>query len=409
LNKTIAFDISLFEFKEFIDDQTALMLIKVCSSGDNLHGYPFTKETLKEAAERSLKGKPIVGKFSIWRDDFEGHSPLEVPVGYFIEHQNFQYIDNPDGSCSLFAYAVLWKNYASKEYDIFLRQKEKGDSPTKGVSMEINVGKWSEGWNGDMSKKEIKKFTFKGVTILGDRYTPASPGAQAEMVSFSKEKKKEVEKYFTENSDKINNAQDSQSLLGKYYKEFGLSTENFAEKEGEVMPEPEDGKNVEELEDKKFEEKVSEEPATEVGMEEEPKAPEAPETEEEKEEPEDFKAKYEELMQKYANLETCNATYMAENESLKAYKFQREDNDKIMQIEETIVKYSDVLPKDIIEGYRNRIEGVKLEDVTSFCNEIKASVVDFVGIKQDKNINLMDIPSLHQEPKKEKYWKPKTI
>lgn len=406
MNKVLTFDISLFEFKEFIDDQTALMLVKVCSSGDNLHGFPFTKETMKEAAERSLKGKPIVGRFCTWKDDFAGHDPLEIPVGYIVEHQSFQYIDNEDGSCSLFAYAVLWKNYASKEYDLFVKQKERGQAPIKGVSMEIMVGMWSEGWEGDVSKREIKKFSFKGVTILGDKYTPASPGSQAEMVSFSKTKKKEIEKYFTDNSDKINNIEDSRSLFGKYYGELGLS-KNLAEKEGKLMPETEDGKNVEELETAEVEKDMSIESEINTEAEIEKVETEEEEKREEEIEVEDFKAKYEEMMMKYSELEACNATYMAENTELKEYKFQREDNDKTMKIEETISKYSTVLPKDAIDGYRDRIKDVKFEDVTSFCNEIKASVVDFVGAKPDVVINRMAVINAQELPKKNKFWNTK--
>ena len=392
LDKFYKFDISLFEFKEFIDEETALMLVKVCSSGDNLHGLPFTKETLKEAAERSLRGKPIVGKFSNWAGDFEGHEPSEVPIGYFVEHQQLQYIDNEDGSCSLFAYAVLWKTYASKEYELFVNNAERGKAPIKGVSMEIKVGASEEGWEGDLTKTEIKKFSFKGVTILGDKYTPASPGAQAEMVSFSKTKKRELEKYFTDNSDKINNIKDSRSLFGKFYSELGLSANNTVEKEGKLMPETEDGKNTEELEKEKdmSVEPVAETPEKEFENPEETQKEEKEEDAKE-EEAEDFKAKYEEMMTKYSELETCNATYMAENATLKAYKFEREENDKNFTIEETLSKFSDILPKEVLEEYRNRKPDVKYSEITAFCNEIKARIVDFVDVKKDVNTNRMAI------------------
>ena len=401
LEKFYKFDISLFEFKEFIDEETALMLVKVCSSGDNLHGLPFTKETLKEAAERSLRGKPIVGKFSNWAGDFEGHEPSEVPIGYFVEHQQLQYVDNEDGSCSLFAYAVLWKTYASKEYELFVNNAERGKAPIKGVSMEIKVGASEEGWEGDLTKTEIKKFSFKGVTILGDKYTPASPGAQAEMVSFSKTKKRELEKYFTDNSDKINNIKDSRSLFGKFYSELGLSANNFVEKEGKLMPETEDGKKAEELEKEMSVESEAEvkEEKFEEAEEEKVETPE----EEKKEEPEaeDFKAKYEEMMAKYSELEACNSTYMAENEALKAYRFEREENDKNFTIEETLAKFSELLPKEIIEEYRDRKKDVKYSEITAFCNEIKARIVDFVDVKKDVNVNRMAIVT-HIGEKKQK-------
>jgi len=390
LEKFIKFDISLFEFKEFIDEETALMLVKVCSSGDNLHNLPFTKETMKEAAERSLRGKPIVGKFSKWAGDFEGHELEEVPMGYFVEHQQLQYIDNEDGSCSLFAYAVLWKAYALKEYELFVDKVGSGKSPTKGVSMEIKVGALEEGWMGDLTKTEIKKFSFKGVVIIGDKYTPASPGAQTEMISFSKTKKKELEKYFTDNSDKIKNIKDSRSLFGKYYGELGLS-ENLAEKEGKLMPEPEDGKKAEELETAETEKDMSAETEVKLEAEVETEKVETAGEEKNESEDEDFKAKYEEMSAKVSELEACNATYMAENENLKAYKFEREENDKNFAIEETLSKFSEILPKEIIEEYRDRKKDVKFSEITAFCNEIKARIVDFVDVKKDVNPNRMAI------------------
>jgi hypothetical protein len=418
--KFFSIDISNLEFKEFIDEETALMIVKVCSSGDNAHGFPFTKETMKEAAERSLRGKPIVAKYSSWQGDFEGHHELEVPIGYFIEHQQMQYLDNPDGTCSLFAYAVLWKTYASKEHEIFVQKKESGKAPTKGVSMEIKVNTWGGEWNGDKSKTEIKKFSFMGVTILGDRYSPASPGAQVEMISFSKIKKKEVEKYFTENSDKIKNDKDSRSLLKKCYNELSLSTKNFVEKEGEVMPMPEETK-VESTENFDVDLKVSDpaledevklsaegeeevkaavDPESEEKEEEETKEAE-PESETEEPETEDFKAKYEEMVAKVEELQSCVDVYMSELETLRTYKAEKEESEKIFTIEETISKFSDILPADVIEEYRGRIKDIKYSEVTAFCNEIKARIVDFVDLKSDKNPNRMSV-QIPPKPKKEK-------
>lgn len=411
IDKVAKFDISSFEFKEIIDEMTALMLVKVCTSGDNLHDFPFTDEALKEAAERSLRGKPIVAKFNKWQGDFGTHDPLEVAIGYFVENQQFKYVKNVDNTTSLFAYAVLWKMYASDEYNAFISKKENGEEAVKGVSMEIKINLWGEqgSWNGDYNKKEIKKFSFKGVTIVGDRYNPASPGANTEMVSFVKAKKKEIEKYFTVNADKINNNEDSHSFLEKYYSELGLSTKNFAKKEGEQMPDTE----KEEVFEAKTEDVATEnteaemavevevETKTEDGEKAEESIVEVEKVEEEETESEDFKAKYEEMAVKVAELEACNGVYMAENESLKAYKSEKEESEKTFTIEETILKFAEILPKEVIEEYRNRIKDVAFSETTAFCNEIKARIVDFVDIKKDGAVNRMGIP-LPPTAKKEK-------
>jgi hypothetical protein len=82
---------------------------------------------------------------------------------------------------------------------------------------------------------------------------------------------------------------------------------------------------------------------------------------------------------------------MAENEALKAYRFEREENDKNFTIEETLAKFSDILPKEVIEEYRSRKEEVKYSEITAFCNEIKARIVDFVDVKKNVNPNRMAI------------------
>lgn len=399
------FEISEFEFQKFIDDQTALMLIRVCTSGDNLHGYPFTKETLMEAAERSLRGRPIVAKYDNWEKDFKGHDKLEVPIGYFVEHQTFEYREVENGNVALFAYAVLWKSYAEKEYNVFVAQKDKGIAPIKGVSMEIKTDKWGEkgSWEQDETKLEIQKFTFKGVTILGDSHNPASPGSQAEILSFSKMKKK-IEKYFTVNSDEIDARKENHSYIAKIGKEFGLSTDNFVEKEGEKMSLPEDVKAEEVVpEDTKPAEVENCDKGMESPAEDENQNPEAKVEEDDKEDKEnpdvpaddsgeeDYKAKYETLMAENEELKTSNGTYMSENEELKKYKFEREEGDKNFAIEETLSKVMSILPKDVVEEYRIKAKEVKFSDVVLFCNEIKARVIDFADFNKVENINRMSI------------------
>jgi hypothetical protein len=422
------FEISNFEFQKFINDETALMRVLVCSSGDNLHSYPFTNETLKEAAERSLRGKPIVAKYNNFRDDFEGHSKLEIPIGYFVEHQEFEYQERADGTISLYAFAILWKNYAEKEYNVFVKQKDSGNEPIKGVSMEINANAWGEegSWNGDTNKFEIKKFTFKGVTVLGDTYTPASPGAKAEMVSFTKLKNK-TEKYFTENSDKITQQKDSHSYISKTCKELGLSAKNFVEKEDEEMPLTDEVKDevvnaeaevvntAENFEDTSTSTDVAEkeevvEDAVKCEAEDDEQAEDDkeidnPDGESEKDEDEeDYKFKCGEMAKEIDALKLSNDTYMCEIKELQQYKFERENADKNFAIEEALNKVSKILPKDVIEEYRTKASEVAFEDAVAFCNEIKARVVDFADFKKEEATNRMSILSNNTNPNKKGRW-----
>jgi hypothetical protein len=425
------FSIEEVKFEKLIDDSTALILMKVCSSGDNAHGLPFTKEAMVEAAERSLRGKPIVAKYSQWDGDFGTHDKVQIPLGFFVEPQKFKYVDNEDGTTSLFAYAVMWKTYVPEQYDLFVKKYVGGESATKPVSMEIFVHSKRNGYEGDPKKTEIEKFSFKGVTILGDKYKPASPGAYAEMVVFSNEKRKQIEEYFAVDTDKIIDTEDSRNYLKKYYSELGLSTENFEEKEdkevkskeektkiedqgtfaeGEAVKTEETGSTEEGFEQSKSE--GSSETMTDETAKEEEKQEE--DSEKETEEEADYEKKYADICEKFAQTETqltelksLNETYFAELESLRAYKVQKDNAEKVAKIEETFSKVAHILPKEVIDEYRQRIGEIEFEGVAKFCNEIKARVVDFVELnkeeKKDSDRFAIQSPS-ESETKTAKWW-----
>lgn len=205
MGNLIRFDVSELKLGKLLDDSTALLDIKVCTSGNNAHNLPFTKETMKNAAEKTLRGKPIVAEYSMWRGDIGTHTRPEESnrIGYFVENQDFRYVDNDDGTCSLYAYAILWKDYAPNEYMCIAE----GEQSTKGVSMEIRWNKKRKGFEGNMELEEITDFSFKGVAILGDKYVPASKGANAQMVVFSEKVKETEMKYFSD--IKINNSKEA--------------------------------------------------------------------------------------------------------------------------------------------------------------------------------------------------------
>lgn len=195
-----------------LDESTALLDIKVCTSGNNAHNLPFTKETMRNAAERTLRGKPIVAEYSMWHGDIGTHTKPEESnrIGYFVENQDFRYIDNEDGTSSLYAYAILWKDYAPNEYMCIAE----GSQSQKGVSMEIKWNKKRKGFEGNMDLEEITDFSFKGVAILGDKYVPASKGANAQMIVFSEKVKETEMKYFSD--IKINNSKEAAMDSGKW-------------------------------------------------------------------------------------------------------------------------------------------------------------------------------------------------
>lgn len=206
MNNILNFNVENFKFERLLDEGTALLKIKVCSSGMNAHRLPFTEETLRNAAEKSLRGKPLVGAVQ-WDGDLGGHERPEYSniIGYVVENQDFEYIKNDDGTTGLYCYAILWKIYAPYEYECILN----GENHIKGVSMEI---KWNDkkfGWEDESDIEQITDFVFKAICILGDKHIPASKGANAQMIKFSEKVKETEMKYFESSDIKINNSKES--------------------------------------------------------------------------------------------------------------------------------------------------------------------------------------------------------
>jgi hypothetical protein len=258
--------------------------------------------------------------------------------------------------------------------------------------MEIKPLEWGEegSWEGNFDKKEIKKFRFKGVTLLGDSYTPASAGANAQMISFTKLKNR-TEKYFTDTMVKIDKKTDNHSYIEKNMLDLGLSKTNFAKKEEEEMALNEEN-IIEAKEEATFAETevetVFETKEEEIVKEEEAEV-ETNETENKEEE--NYEVKCQAMEKELADVKACNEVYMSKIKELEEYKFSREDADKNFTIEETIIKVSKLLPKNIIDEYREKAKEIDFSSVTGFCNEIKARVVDFADFAKEETPNKMAV------------------
>ena len=134
--KLLDFDITDVKIERLLDDSTALVRLRIITEGSNKHNLPMTIDVIKEAAERSLRGKPILATYSGWQKDLEGHKRPEdsESIGYIIENQTFEYIDTPTGK-ALFALGLLWKRYAPYQIGSIYN----GENHSKDVSMEISA------------------------------------------------------------------------------------------------------------------------------------------------------------------------------------------------------------------------------------------------------------------------------
>ena len=247
MDKKISFDVDGFSvIDDYSDSQLAIVEIYVCHDGNNLHDMPIDLSVIKKA-KKTLKNKFLVAGFD--GDDFEGHEPDEMIVGFFPESSVMKF-EEKNGKTYLVAQAIMSKVYASWAYDVFLEDS----SNERAVSMEITVLGTEVG---DDGLEHITKFVFNGVTLLGKNHMPACEGANASIIKFSKENALQVySKHFEKSSDKIKkDFVDNMKLAEVLGKE---EQDNMDEKEKEVKATVEEELEVsdetkEEKEEKKLE------------------------------------------------------------------------------------------------------------------------------------------------------------
>lgn len=172
--------------KTFAKESGNLEKVKIIlmHSGENFNKSEISDDAVEEAKE-TISNIPILAY--IKRDDdgeaidFDQHNVitkivqgdngsevrqfyLERPIGVVPETHNYR-IEEIDGMNHVVVDGYVWKTYANEGYDLITESGEKG------VSMEISVE------DGAKDKKsgiyQIKKFSYLGVTVLGDDVTPA--------------------------------------------------------------------------------------------------------------------------------------------------------------------------------------------------------------------------------------------
>lgn len=228
------------------------------------------------------------------------------------------------------------------------------------------------------------------------------------------------------------------SHLLKHYRELGLSTENFEEKEGqaemakikeeeldkekkmsteeasEVKVETENIDKDSEAEDAKKDVEM-ENPKEEVEMgcgsekmeddkkEDEVEEPEDEDKEDEDKEDEDdkkevdYEAKISEYESKIAEMEEEKKVYMSELEELRKYKADREESDKNFAIEEVFSQISEVMPQDKIDELREEAKEVGFEAIDGFKNKIKAMAFEYTSVNKEAVQNRMAIVNIESE------------
>lgn len=356
-------------FERLLDDTTALLRVKVCSSRENAHDLYIEDEALRNSAS-SILGKPIVAKYDRWTRDVKGHEEDEIPIGYVIDNQEPEIIEEESGALSLMVYAILWKEYVPEVFELFVEKSENGDAPIKTVSMEIYL---TDVAVDDENNARILAFRYKGVTLLGDDYTPACELAQAEMVAFAKKAEQAEALFCLEMARKNNNTEEKEDGM-KSKKEEVFEAPVEAEKEAE-MATPEDVTMEappveEEVEEEKMAEEVTEPPKDEAEME--------CKKDMAVEEPVDYQKKFEDLEKEFAELKCAKEELEVKCAEFEAKFAEAAESEKTFAIEQVLMKFEAKLTKEQVADFKERSKTVKPEDTNAFCNEIKAFVADII-------------------------------
>ena len=222
--KTIQFsidDIQSVATEESVE--FAIAKIAVLSTKPNSHKINITKEIL-ERDGKSILGKWVVADFN--GTDTTTHTSQEKIVGIIPSDQELEFVENEDGSVTMFAEAVISKIYATEVYNLFKSHN------FRNVSVEMGTADDEELEDGSI---DISGLCIYGVTILGLSVGGSCPDANMSIVRFSRNDADEyyhnIMKKFDESQshpiDKSKEAVDMGSWDGDKAKDDLLKEKNF--------------------------------------------------------------------------------------------------------------------------------------------------------------------------------------
>ena len=172
--------------EKFVDDDdpefaygTTLFL----STRPNSHGLIISEDVLRKCAD-TIKGKWLVCKVNPYTKDGEGHAIDECISGRIPENQDIRFEYDENGYLLAICDFVISKIYAEDVYNMF-----RYNDNHRSVSVEM-LTTGTELENGEVDNDLITNFCIVGLTVLGKRVNPSSPGANAKLVKFEEKANK---------------------------------------------------------------------------------------------------------------------------------------------------------------------------------------------------------------------------
>ena len=159
----------------------AIARIAVLSTKENSHKINITKEILKR------DGKSVLGKWVI--ADFNGtdvttHTHNTHIIGIVPTDSNVEFVDNPDGTTTMFVDAIISKLYATEIYNLFRTHN------FRNVSVEMATANDQEREDG---YTDIDGLNIYSICVLGISVGGSCPDANMSITRFSE---KNAEEYY---------------------------------------------------------------------------------------------------------------------------------------------------------------------------------------------------------------------
>lgn len=165
------------KFVEDDDPEFAYGTTLFLSTRPNTHGLNISEDVLRKCAD-TIKGKWLVCKVNPYTKDGEGHSPEECISGYIPQNQDIHFEYDEKGYLLAMCDFVISKIYAEDVYNMF-----RYNDNYRSVSVEM-LTSGTEMENGEVDNELISSFCIVGLTVLGKKVNPSSPGANAKLVKF---------------------------------------------------------------------------------------------------------------------------------------------------------------------------------------------------------------------------------
>ena len=159
----------------------AIARIAVLSTKQNSHKVNITKEILKR------DGKSVLGKWVI--ADFDGtdvttHTQNTHIIGIVPTDSNIEFVENPDGTTTMFVDAIISKLYATEIYNLFRTHN------FRNVSVEMATANDQEREDG---YTDIDGLNIYSICVLGISVGGSCPDANMSITRFSE---KSAEEYY---------------------------------------------------------------------------------------------------------------------------------------------------------------------------------------------------------------------